>query len=64
MQTTNPKSRPRPTIDSSSPDREAILKALEEYRTLLHEPLPAAEVNERLLQAKIDDLLDRLYGLR
>ncbi len=64
MHTTNRKSHTRSKIDASSTDREAILDALEEYRTLLHEPLPAAEVNERVLQAKIDDLLDRLYGLR
>lgn len=64
MQTTNPKAATSPTTDSSPPDRASILEALEEYRTLLYEPLPAAEVNERLLHAKIDVLLDRLNRLR
>lgn len=64
MQTTNPKAATGPTTDSSPPDRASILEALEEYRTLLYEPLPAAEVNERLLHAKIDVLLDRLNRLR
>lgn len=64
MQTTNPK--PPPDRESVRPpeDRETILRVLEEYRTLLYEPLPAAEVNERLVHAKIDALLDRLNRLR
>jgi hypothetical protein len=63
MQTTNPTPSPDPEIDHSPDDREAILRDLEEYRTLLYEPLPAAEVNERLVHAKIDALLDRLNRL-
>ena len=50
-------------IDRTANTREAILRELEEYRALLHEPLPAAEVNERLIQARIDGLLDRLNRL-
>jgi hypothetical protein len=64
MQTTNPTPAPDPEIDRPPDDREAILRVLEEYRTLLYEPLPAAEVNERLIHAKIDALLDRLNRLR
>jgi hypothetical protein len=63
MQTTNPTPAPDPPAERPCTDREAILRDLEEYRTLLYEPLPAAEVNERVLQAKIDALLDRLNRL-
>jgi len=41
-------------------DRKSILAALEKYRTLLYEPLPAADVDEGLLQQKINALLDQL----
>lgn len=63
-----PTTKPTPS-SSSEPtappeDRETILQILEEYRTLLYEPLPAAEVNERLVHAKIDALLDRLNRLQ
>jgi hypothetical protein len=64
MPTTNRTPAPDPPAEQSPPDREAILRDLEAYRTLLYEPLPAAEVNERLLHAKIDALLDRLNRLR
>jgi hypothetical protein len=65
MQTTNPTPTPAPETERSPhQDRETILRVLEEYRTLLYEPLPAAEVNERMLRAKIDALLDRLNQLR
>jgi len=64
MQTTNPTSSPDPATTRPPQDRQAILRVLEEYRTLLYEPLPAAEVNERVLHAKIDALLDRLNQLR
>lgn len=64
MQTTNPTPTPAPETEHSPQDRETILRVLEEYRTLLYEPLPAAEVNERVLRAKIDALLDRLNQLR
>lgn len=49
--------------DPHSEDREAILQELEEYRSLLYDPLPAAEVNERLIHARINALLDRLNRL-
>jgi hypothetical protein len=63
MQTTT---TPTPDTDPDRPleDRETILRVLEEYRTLLYEPLPAAEVNERVIHARIDALLDRLNRLR
>lgn len=64
MQTTNPTSPPDPETSRPPQDRQAILRVLEEYRTLLYEPLPAAEVNERALQAKINALLDRLNQLQ
>ena len=64
MQTTNPTPTPAPETERSPQDRESILRVLEEYRTLLYDPLPAAEVNERVLRAKIDALLDRLNQLR
>lgn len=64
MQTTNPSPSPDPKTKQPPEDRETILRVLEEYRTLLYEPLPAAEVNERVLHAKIDALLDRLNQLR
>jgi hypothetical protein len=64
MQTTNPTPTPPPETEHPPQDRETILRVLEEYRTLLYEPLPAAEVNERVLHAKIDALLDRLNQLR
>lgn len=63
MQTTNSRNTKRLGSSPSSSERESILAALEEYRTLLYEPLPAAEVNERLLQSKIDALLDQLHRL-
>jgi len=64
MPKTKPQSGPDLEIDDSPKSREAIFKVLEEYRALLYEPLPAAEVNERIVQAKIDALLDRLNRLR
>jgi hypothetical protein len=64
MQTTNPPPSPDPETKQPPEERETILRVLEEYRTLLYEPLPAAEVNERVLHAKIDALLDRLNQLR
>ena len=63
MPTTNSPSSVPPATDRVRNDREAILEDLEEYRTLLYEPLPAAEINERLLRTKIDTLLDRLNQL-
>lgn len=64
MQTTTPSPNPEAPAERPCPDREAILRDLEAYRTLLYEPLPAAEVNKRLLHARIDALLDRLNRLR
>jgi len=64
MQTINQTPAPDRNTDGPPEDRETILRVLEEYRTLLYEPLPAAEVNERLIHAKIDALLDRLNRLR
>lgn len=52
-----------PDVAAESADREAILQELDEYRSLLYDPLPAAEVNERLIHARIDALLDRLNRL-
>jgi hypothetical protein len=63
MQTINQTPPPDRDADGPPNDRETILRILEEYRTLLYEPLPAAEVNERLIHAKIDALLDRLNRL-
>lgn len=64
MPTTNPHPAPDSKIPPPSEDRESILQDLEEYWALLYEPLPAAEVNERLIHAKIDALLDRLNRLK
>jgi hypothetical protein len=64
METTTSSPSWNPEIDRPPMDREAILQGLEEYRTLLYEPLPAADVNEALVRAKIDTLLDRLHRLR
>lgn len=64
MPTTKPQSSPNLEVDDSPETREAIVKVLEEYRSLLYDPLPAAEVNERVVQDKIDALLDRLNRLR
>lgn len=47
-------------VTGESADRKAILRELETYRSLLYDPLPAAEVNERIIQIRIDALLDRL----
>jgi hypothetical protein len=63
MPTTNSHPAPDSKVPPPSEDREAILQDLEEYWALLYEPLPAAEVNERLIHAKIDALLDRLNRL-
>jgi hypothetical protein len=63
MQTSHPPRTSDPEVDAHSEDREAILQELDEYRSLLYDPLPAAEVNERLIHARIDALLDRLNRL-
>jgi hypothetical protein len=63
MPTPHPPATPDPETDPRTKDREAILQELDEYRSLLYDPLPAAEINERLIHARIDALLDRLNRL-
>lgn len=63
MPTPHPARTSDPDAAAESTNREAILRELEEYRSLLYDPLPAAEVNERLIHMRIDALLDRLNRL-
>jgi len=64
MPTSHPPITSDSESDSCSDDRKAILQELDEYRSLLYDPLPAAEINERLIHARIDALLDRLNRLQ
>jgi hypothetical protein len=64
MQTSHPSRTSDSEVDAQSENREAILRELQEYHSLLYDPLPAAEVNEHLIHTRIDALLDRLNRLR
>jgi hypothetical protein len=47
-------------IEVAGDDREQLMEALRLNRQMLHEPQPAAEVDEAAVRRTIDRLLDRL----